>query len=254
MPSLPILAANDVSGGMRVGAVPFGAAADYMNSVRRVASATGAAKRRLRKEASDKRIRMIAANSSDHPEPGDFDYSDLPPMPTKYAMEIEDVKKLPDGGKAFKRYQKFWGLPFPTEIKHLEVPGPKDKTIVLVGMGRSPEVQTSTAPKGKKGKKKVSKKNRIAAVDASGKRIWILNGKDSKAGRQDLQDIGYVPETHYIPTGPMEKAGTFKRGKYWVHKHDDDGGEWPTAKMDQAGNIIYDESTYYVDDWIRRNN
>ena len=172
-------------------------------------------------------------------------------MSPEYRAAYNQLKKSAEGRKALARYKKFWGLPYPMNIRKINLPGPKNKKVFLVGMGKSPQVQIADGPKGKAKQVKKYKKNRIAAVSADGKQIFILTGKNG-SGKGKRKYLGYVPETHYIPTPAMEGAGTFKRGKYWCHLHSDEGGKWPKARMDEAGNVIYDKGTYSVSDWIRR--
>ncbi len=199
---------------------------------------------------------MIGGNPSHHAEdddpPPQYDGDLEERMPGNYRRQLEELKKSPEGRKALARYKKFWGIPFPTEIRTVEVPGPKNKKMYLVGMGVSPEVHISEGKKKSPGKRKVRKGKRIAATTADGKRIVILSGKDSKATKQELKRLGFAPETHYVPTNQMEDAGTFKKGKYWVHLHSDEGGEYPPLYEDQAGNFWYGPGTYSVDKWIRR--
>jgi hypothetical protein len=164
---------------------------------------------------------------------------------------LDRVRKDPKGRKALARYKKFWGLSHPTEIKTLEIPGPRNKTVFLVGMGRSPQVNLANGNSKGAVRKRVRGKF-LAATDAEGKRIFMLSGRSSKDSKARTKFVGYAPETHYIPTDKMENAGTFKKGRYWVHKHDDDGGAWPVVKKDQAGNFVYEPGTYRVKDWIYR--
>lgn len=173
-------------------------------------------------------------------------------MPVGFKKILERVKGSAQGRAALRRYSKFWGLPFPTGIKVVDIPGPKNKTVVLVGMGRTPEVHLADGPKGRSKKRWKLRGKYMAAFDAAGRRIFILSGRNSGASRASMKAVGFAPETHYVPTGGMERAGSFKAGKYWVHKHDDEGGRWPLVRRDQAGNFVYDPSTYTVTDWIRR--
>lgn len=195
---------------------------------------------------------MIARNRS-HPADADkksFDKTKVRRgMSAKYKKMLDKVEGTAEGRKALARYRKFWGIPYPTDIRIIEMPGPAKKTKFLVGMGKT----------GKGGK--IQKKDggmtsakgvRYAATDASGKQIFLLTGRNSKSTSQDLTEVGVVEETHYVPTGTMEKAGTFKKNKYWVHRHDDDGGRFPKVYKDAAGNYIYGRGTYSVTDWIRR--
>lgn len=169
-------------------------------------------------------------------------------MPEKFRGLYNQVKKSPEGKKALSRFKKFWGI-MPTDIRIVEMPGPKNKTKYLVGMGRA-----GTGGKIRKegGGTTRAKGAKLVATDASGKRIFLLSGKNSSAPRANLRKVGRVEETHYVPTPDQEAAGTFKKNKYWVHRHDDEGGKFPDVYKDQAGNYIYAPGTYSVTDWIRR--
>lgn len=172
----------------------------------------------------------------------------LAQMPPSYLKALKKLEGTAEGRKALARYRKFWGIPFPPEIKFLELPGPKSKTKILVGMGKS----------GKGGKLTDGKRDwtpkgtKYVATDASGRRIFLLTGKNSKSAEARLRKVGWAKETHYVPTSRQERAGTFKEGKYWVHRHDDDGGKYPEVYRDAAGNYVYGPGTYTVTDWIRR--
>lgn len=220
--------------------------------------ARGRRKTRLRKTASAHRRRMIGRNRW---HPADLlkkrssrtERSGLKRrMPSKYRQQIERVEKSAGGRKALARYRKFWGIPYPTAISTVTLPGKGSTT--LVGMGVSPKVLVANGPDAKTATKvRTFKGKRIVATNTSGDRIIILNGRGSrKATKRKLRFIGWAPETHYLPTKGMESAGTFKKGKYWVHQHDDDGGRWPKVYRDQAGNFVYAPGTYKVTDWIRR--
>jgi hypothetical protein len=170
-------------------------------------------------------------------------------MSPAFREALKKVESTAEGRKALARFRKFTGLPFPTDIRVIDMPGVGNKNKYLVGMG--------TAGKGGKiqtldGKTIRAKGAKWVATDASGKRIYLLTGKNSKSKSKRLRKVGKVEETHYVPTAKQEKAGTFKKGKYWVHRHDDDGGRFPDVYVDDAGNYIYGRGTYSVTDWIRR--
>lgn len=195
---------------------------------------------------------MIAFNRK-HPEDGlkrKYDVKAIrASMPAKFREALEQVERSAEGRKALARFRKFTGLPFPTDIRIIDMPGVGSRTKYLVGMGR--------AGKGGKirtedGKTTTAKGAKWVATDASGKRIYLLTGRNSKKTSKRLRKVGQVEETHYVPTAKQEKAGTFKKGKYWVHRHDDDGGRFPDVFVDDAGNYIYGRGTYSVTDWIRR--
>jgi hypothetical protein len=175
-------------------------------------------------------------------------------MPKSYRQALWYVEnKVPGGRKALRRYRAMSGLPFPPEIKLVQMPGPKSKKIALAGIGKSPEVQLADGNEYHVRKIKQIRGRGHVATDASGKRIYILRGKNSNATRPSYKFVGHAPETHYVLSPGEEKAGAFKRGKYWVHQHTDEGGRWPKVYVDQAGNFVYGRGTYSVGKWIRRN-
>lgn len=203
---------------------------------------------------------MVAANSRHHAE------DDLPKlsrgkeqelwrkMSPKTRARLKQVMSTAEGRKALKRYRSFTGLPFPPEIKLLQLPGPKNKTKVLVGMGNSPEMQLADGDEKNVSKVRRVKGKRFAATDADGKQIFVLSGRSGRAEEPRLKFVGYAPETHYVLTRGEENAGTFKKGKYWVHSHgSEEGGKWPRVYQDQFGNFHYGRGTYRVGKWIRRN-
>lgn len=208
----------------------------------------------MRKKVSGLRKRMIAYNRAHHPEDNypkrEYNEAELETAaPEDYKKLLELAKHSDEGREALARYRKFWGLPLPTEIKVVSIPGPEDEVKFLVGMGRAGKGGKIILPGGKKTSAKGA---RIAAASADGKQIVLLSGKESRDEKRNLNFLGHVEETHYVPTADMEDAGTHKAGKYWVHRHDDEGGKFPPVYQDQAGNYWYGPGTYSVTDWIRR--
>jgi hypothetical protein len=157
--------------------------------------------------------------------------------------------------QALRRFRKFWGLKRPTKVLRVPPLGVK-KRGVLVSMGISPQVVLANGPrKGRGVKIRRIRQKMYAATDSTGKKIFLLKKGKSKLGRAPrgkLKFLGWVPETHYVPTKDLERAGTFKKGAYWTHKHDDKGGRWPKAFVDDRGNLIYKGGTFRVTDWIHR--
>ena len=153
------------------------------------------------------------------------------------------------GKDALKRYRKFWGLRAPVALK--DMPGPKNLT--LVGMGSSPAVNLADGPDKKRSKKIIRRRHNgmILATNSAGNRMWIV-GKRGLPAKPRLTFAGWAPVTEYIPTPGMERAGTPKAKKHWVHRHDSGGGRWPKVYRDQSGNIHYGRGTFAVTDWIRR--
>lgn len=214
--------------------------------------AKGRKRASLRRTASKHRARMIRRNRA-HPEEGRPKYNRKAlerAMPTKYRALIQQVMKTKSGRQALKKYRSFIGLPFPTEIKTLDI-GPKNKTVFAVGMGRCPLVQVADGPRGKHKKIKKYRGKFTPVFSPDGRRIAILSGRTKGYGK-NVKFVGYAPETHYIMSNDMEAAGSFKRGKYWVHQHHDEGGRWPKVYRDAAGNFFYGPGTYRVGAWIRK--
>jgi hypothetical protein len=174
-------------------------------------------------------------------------------MPDEFKARLKEFLKLRGGKAALARYRKFTGLPFPTEILVKEIPGPKNKKIPLVGMGKSPGPQLE-------GKAKVhgvtGKLPYFVATDARGKRIFLLPPGNVTGEKGRVQYAGKVAETHYVPTPAEEDAGTFKKAKYWVHRHNDAGGTHPDGFWVTGSNgkrmFVYAPGTYRVGQWIER--
>ena len=174
-------------------------------------------------------------------------------MPADYRAMLKEVLKLRGGKAALARYRKFTGLPFPTEILVKEIPGPRDKKIPLVGMGKSPGPQLE-------GKARVrgvtSSLPYHVATDASGKQLLLLPSGDVKGAVGKVRHAGTVAETHYVLTRPEEHAGTFKRGKYWVHVAGESGGTKPEGYwVEGTGGgrmFVYGPSTLRTGKWMER--
>jgi hypothetical protein len=194
---------------------------------------------------------MIGRNR--HPVDGKKKYGRLVgKMPAQYREQLGRILKTKAGQKVLKKYRQLTGLPWPTEIVKLDVPGPKNKAIVLASIGKSPQVQLADGPTNRASSVKKVRGRGWVATDSSGKRIFILSGKNSNAPKGKLKFAGWAPETHYVLSDAEENAGSFKRGKYWVHEHKDEGGKWPKVFKDQAGNFFYAPGTYRVGKWIRK--
>lgn len=165
---------------------------------------------------------------------------------------ISGMARWPATKKALNRTKKFWGIKQLTDAQLVDVPG--NKKFAFAGMGRTRRLVLADGPRGKHRKIWKVKGTFRGAVDPSGKRIFMLRvrrGKTMRLGNK-LKFVGYAAQTHYEPTRAIEKAGSFKKGKYWVHKHDDEGGAWPRVYRDQFGNYVYGPGTYTVGKWIRR--
>lgn len=239
--------------------------------------------------ASAYRKRMISLNRI-HP----VDYLPTPQysrdlhrkMPLKYRRLFDEMFRSGRGRKTLQRYRKFWKLPYPTAIQTIP-DGPKDsgRKIPLVGMGYAPEVHISLSREGTAGERVKIRGKWWVACDPVGRKIYLLTGKKPKlpltGNTRKLPALGYAPETHYIPTPDMEKAGTHKAKLHWVHLHSDDSGINPVIRADVSAakarkvgktlsrarslrqklkalgigrktNFVYDRATYTITDWIRR--
>lgn len=170
----------------------------------------------------------------------------------KYSALMQKVLRRKDGRRMLRKFTRFTGLPYPTEIKTVQLPGPKNRSTVLSGMGRSPRALIADGPEGKNSGTKQLRGKFTPVATPDGK-ILLLSGRNSKDTKGKKKFAGYAPETHYVPTSEMERAGTFKRGKYWVHLHGkEENGRWPKVFVDSAGNIHYGKSTYRISDWLYR--
>jgi hypothetical protein len=231
----------------------------YSALLKELRMARGKKKKKLRKAASHYRKRMIARNR--------FHLEDLLPKPRRsnklrgsMSKDYRDILSKAEaskvGKKALRKYRSFIGIPYPTEIS-LIADGKKGskrkgKLKFLVGMGYTPRVLIADGPKGKAKKVKQIKGRRQVACSPDGKKIYILKNKARGPVGKKLKFVGYVPETHYVLTRGQENAGSFKKGKYWVHEHSDEGGQWPKVYKDSSGNYVYGKGTYHVGKWIRR--
>jgi hypothetical protein len=148
--------------------------------------------------------------------------------------------------KGTKKFTAFWGVS-PRKIRN--VAGPN---LVLVGAGNTTGVYLTDAPTRKNAKDNWVEGGKTKIYfDTKGRKMVILGkGNQSKFGK-GLKFVGYADETHYIPTRAIEKAGSFKAGTYWVHKHDDEGGRFPKVYKDLAGNFIYGPGTLRIGKWLR---
>jgi len=232
----------------------------YAGMLRDLKMARGKKKKKLRKAASHYRRRMIGRNR--------FHLEDLLPKPkrsknlkNKMTREYRDVLSKAEaskiGKKALSRYRKFIGIPYPTAISLIKESknekGRKGKLKFLVGMGYTPVVLLADGPEGKATRVKKIKGRRQVACSPDGKRIYLLKSKPNGPVGKKLKFVGYAPETHYILTRDQESAGSFKKGRYWVHKHGrEERGKWPKVYKDSAGNYVYGKGTYHVGAWVRR--
>lgn len=228
-----------------------------MAMLRRLSKARGKYRRRLRARASKYRQQMIARNrrsrSRNTGRNAGRKYGSLRGrMPGDFKSLLRELESSNTGRAARKKYKQFWGIPYPTEIVKTRLGAGRGRKI-FVGMGRSPAVVLADGPKGRNARTWKDRKSRIVATDPSGRRIFVLTREwHRKPFGKNLRFVGYAPETHYVPWPGVERAGSFKKGKYWIHKHDDERGKWPKVFKDSSGNFIYGPGTYTVGTWIRR--
>lgn len=161
--------------------------------------------------------------------------------------------------KGRRRFKKFHAIKDARSLEKLQVgrlPKASGYRGILVGMGISPVLWLSDGSMRKASKKIVQvKEPRYAMTDPAGRKIVLLAMKKSKLGKAPSgkkQFIGWVPKTRYYPTKKMVKLGSNKANTIWTHDHNDDGGRWPKAFLDDRGNVIYGSGTYRVQDWIRK--
>lgn len=147
--------------------------------------------------------------------------------------------------------KRFWGVRNAPSIKLIsgKLPG-IGKNSTLVGLGQSPAVTIADGPKNRHTKIVRKIHHGQLVTNARGKRLFILTGKKPPGGK--LRFIGYAPQTEYVPYKGVETAGSFKKGKHWIHRHDDAGGRWPKVYMDQNGNYVYATGSYKIGKWIEK--
>jgi hypothetical protein len=182
-------------------------------------------------------------------------------MPEKFRAIIEEAEKTQEGREALRRFRLFWGVPWPSTITVLRTPGGVEKKF-RVGLGRSPAVYLADGPQDRHRKKKTLRGKRIIASDAEGKQIFIFSGKDSKNSKRKLRHVGFAPSSDYIPPRGIEKSGSHKSNRWWVHDHGiKEGGNWPRVFQDNAGNFVYErggnkkasgKATYEINSWIEK--
>lgn len=174
-----------------------------------------------------------------------------------YKSVLARVKKSKLGRKALGLYRKFWGLKEPSTIKVFDVPGKGKKT--FVGLGVSPALTLADGPNKERARKiRRYKKRGQLLSNAAGTRMWILypKRKARKGGRKKF--LGWAVQTEYIPNRNIEKDGSYKSGKHWIHthgqasEHEKVPGRWPKVYELPNGMIEYGRGTYRITDWIRR--
>lgn len=161
-----------------------------------------------------------------------------------------------------KQFKSFWGVPVPPEIKMIRQEGTAKRGSPMIGLGpcnvKIADRRPARMPKYKRGDEKaymarvaaMGVKTRMVpgrftgAFNESGDRIMMFTRRGLPR-RSRWRKIGYVVETHYLPTKKLEAMGSFKAGKHWIHMHHE-GGKWPVAYRDQNGNIRYGKGTYRI--------
>ncbi len=203
--------------------------------------------RKLGKRAVKMRKRMIGRNSKHAPVKMAKKQC---LMDSKSKALFNKVIKTKAGKKVAKRFKQFWKIPCPPSVQLIKG-GPK-ATIPLVGMGYTNEVHLSTGDKGECGnKKKVLRGQWTVATEKDGKQVLLLS-KRPMSGK--LKQVGFAPETHYIPPADVEAAGTHKANTHWRHIHGiDDNKEgipksklkWPPVFADRDGKVDKDSNFVY---------
>lgn len=173
----------------------------------------------------------------------------LQSMPARDQERLQKLRGMGVGRKALRKHKQFTGIPLPTRLDEIDDGSRKVRPLVV--MGTEPFVLVANGPKGRNTKVKKLKGSWLATTTPNGRQIIILrNKKVSKGFGKGLKFIGWIPETHYVLNKRVENAGSFKRGKYWVHKNGEEGGSWPKGYMDKSGNIHYRGGSYKVGKWI----
>jgi hypothetical protein len=209
----------------------------------------------LKKRAAHVRKRMIGRNRHHDDEVKEVRWTDAQRkllydlMPADMKRWHRRLRRTPMGRMALEIHEKFWGVPYPVEIRVTKLKGGGRREKALAGLGDSPVAYLSETPRGKPRKVK-GKWSLVLDVDSG--RLALMNPRRRKPMGRNMQFVGYAPRTDYVPTRALEKAGTFKAGRYWMHMHTDDGGRPPEVYLDDAGNLIYGSGTYSVDKWLRR--
>lgn len=156
--------------------------------------------------------------------------------------------KRASSAKAQRRFKRFWGVDVQDVLNFDD--GRRGKK-TLVGMGISPGVYLTDGPEGRARKKWTVKGRRWVATDAGGRRIFILSRKGARKFGKKPRFVGYARETRYIPYGSVERAGSPKSNRVWVHSHgSDEKGKYPKVYKDAGGNYLYAPGTYKVTSWI----
>lgn len=215
--------------------------AGYMALLRRLRKAKGSRARALRRRAVRYRRKMIRANPVRRHR--------KQRRHTAYRQSVLNaILKLSQTRKGRGKYKQFWGVD-PDHVNIIPAPG---KMKVLVSAGTTPGVYLSDCPRDGAGCKqwKVPGRRRIA-FDTSGRRIYILAKGSQKNFGKGLKFVGYAHQSVYVPTKAMERAGSHKKNRIWIHRMGEEGGTWPKVYKDKAGNFIYARGTYRIGKWIR---
>lgn len=222
----------------------------------------------LSKRAARMRAKMISSNPHSAAQMPQYEKGLMAKMPADYRKMYSAALKTTEGRKVNKLFKEFWKIPVPPKIEILQG-GPKGRTIFLMGMGTAPEVHLSATNKGER-KKTAGKAGRTVlkgkwkiASDSSGRHVLILSDRPIKG---PFKFVGYAPETNYVPTPDIEKAGTHKKGRWWRHLHGENDSnkkyaehqlKWPAVfadrngKVDKSSNFIYGTTpSAKIKDWM----
>jgi hypothetical protein len=150
-------------------------------------------------------------------------------------------------------FNRFWGVR-PTAFTVRQLPGPKSKVKIMVSLGRCPALTLANGPKGRATQERRKRlAGCILACDAAGKRLFVLNKSRRRVRGKGKRFLGWASVVEYIPTRSIERSGSFKSGKHWVHSFSDDHGEWPKAQEESDGTIALVGGTYRIaGKWLRR--
>jgi hypothetical protein len=166
---------------------------------------------------------------------------------------VDRAKRTKAFRGAHSVFSRFWGVR-PTAVTTRSLPGPKNKVKIMVSLGRCPALTLANGPKGRA----TSQKRRrlsgcVLACDAAGKRLFVLNKRSRRVRGKGKRFLGWASVVEYIPTRSIERSGSFKSGKHWVHSFSDDHGKWPKAQEERDGTIALVGGTYRIaGKWLRR--
>jgi hypothetical protein len=176
-------------------------------------------------------------------------------MPKKSVAQsaLNRAKRTKAFRGAHSVFKRFWGVR-PTALTVRSLPGPKSKVKIMVSLGKCPALTLANGPKGsatKEQRKRLS--GCILACDAAGKKLFVKCSRSRRVRGKGKRFLGWASVVEYIPTRSIERSGSFKSGKHWVHSFSDDHGKWPKAQEESDGTIALVGGTYRIaGKWLRR--